>query len=64
MFFSTYFYLLVEDECGGLLFFCGGCDKVAHGKGLCYFLFLAITNITLISLITKWLQRTLYFFYE
>jgi len=24
-------------KCGGLLFFCGGCDKFAHGKGLCYF---------------------------
>ena len=33
-------------------------------KGCAIFCFLVITNITLISLITKWLQRTLYFFYE
>ena len=33
-------------------------------KGLCYFFVFCFTNITLISLITKWLQRTLYLFYE
>ena len=29
-----------------------------------HFYFFSITNIILISLITKWLQRTLYLFYE
>ena len=44
-------------KCGELLFFCGGCDNFAHGKGVVFYLLIALTNITLISLTTKWLQR-------
>ena len=50
-------------KCRRCLLFCGGCDNFAHGKGVVlFFVFFAITNITLISLITKWLQRTLCLF--